>query len=145
MFTSYLLGFLCWHPWRDVFCAPPNTSWDSEQEEDQDETISGKLSTPIFVPVKVDRDSLDKSSGTESDDSSLRYVRFNKVAEVRHLSEIEAADALQARLSYQASLRAGELAKRITLRPPVEQVAKIALIFCLPVSMYTNYVTCVTL
>ncbi|KAH1000872.1 solute carrier family 35 member F5 isoform X1 [Dendroctonus ponderosae] len=135
MFTCYLLGFLCWHPWRDAFCARPNNYdfLDSEPEEDHaDEAVSGKLSTPIFVPVKLaERDSLDKSSGTESDDSSLRYVRFSKVAEVRHLSEVEAADALLARLSYQASMRAGEIAKRATLKLPVEQVAKIALIFCL--------------
>ncbi|XP_019771993.1 solute carrier family 35 member F5 isoform X3 [Dendroctonus ponderosae] len=139
MFTCYLLGFLCWHPWRDAFCARPNNYdfLDSEPEEDHaDEAVSGKLSTPIFVPVKLaERDSLDKSSGTESDDSSLRYVRFSKVAEVRHLSEVEAADALLARLSYQASMRAGEIAKRATLKLPVEQVAKIALIFCLLVSL----------
>lgn len=81
-----------------------------------------------------DRENVERSSGTESDDSSIRSVRFNKVAEVRHMSETEAAEALLARLSYQASLRAGELAKRAATKLPIAKVAKIALIFCILVS-----------
>lgn len=47
------------------------------------------------------------------------------------MSEAEATEALLARLSYQASLRAGELAKRAAIKLPLAKVAKIALIFCL--------------
>lgn len=50
------------------------------------------------------------------------------------MSEAEAAEALLARLSYQASLRAGECAKRAAIKLPVMKIAKIALIFCLLVS-----------
>lgn len=54
---------------------------------------------------------------------------------MRHMSESEATEALLARLSYQASLRAGEIAKRAASRLPILRVAKIALIFCLVVSI----------
>lgn len=133
MFSLYLLGFLIWPPWRDAYCVHPSTYayLESEPEEEVlDEPINARLSNPIYVPIKTDRD-LDKSSGTESDDSSLRLVRFSKVAEVRQLSEIEASDALMARLGYQAYLRAHEIAKRANLKLPVHQVSKLAFVFCL--------------
>lgn len=84
------------------------------------------------MPVKTpDRENFDRSSGTESDDSSIqRSVRFNKLAEVRHMSESEAAEALLARLSYQASVRMGELAKRAATKLAIYKVAHISLIFC---------------
>lgn len=93
-------------------------------------------SNPVYVPVKTTEREIvhDRSSGTESDDSSIRSVRFNKLAEVRHMSEMEATEALLARLSYQASVRAGELAKRAAIKLPMMKVAKIAFIFCLLVS-----------
>lgn len=89
------------------------------------------------MPVKTpeQENNFDFNSGTESDDSSIRSVRFNKLAEVRHMSEAEATEALLARLSYQASLRAGELAKRAAIKLPLIKVAKIALIFCLLVTL----------
>lgn len=84
------------------------------------------------MPVKTpERENL---SGTESDDSSIRSVRFNKLAEVRHMSDAEATEALLARLSYQASVRIGEIARRAATKLPVIHVAKIAFIFCLLVS-----------
>lgn len=86
----------------------------------------------MYVPVKTpDRENFDRSSGTESDDSSIqRSVRFNKLAEVRHMSESEAAEALLARLSYQASVRMGELAKRAATKLAIYKVAHISFIFC---------------
>lgn len=91
------------------------------------------------MPVKTpERENFDFNSGTESDDSSIRSVRFNKLAEVRHMSEAEATEALLARLSYQASLRAGEIAKRAAIKLPVMKIAKIALIFCLLVIIETH-------
>lgn len=47
------------------------------------------------------------------------------------MSESEAAEALLARLSYQASVRAGELARRAATKLPIYKVAKISFIFCL--------------
>lgn len=50
------------------------------------------------------------------------------------MSEAEATEALLARLSYQASQRAGEYAKRAATKLSVMKVAKVALVFCLLVS-----------
>lgn len=52
------------------------------------------------------------------------------------MSEAEATEALLARLSYQASMRAGEMAKRAASRLSIFAVAKLALIFCLLVSQF---------
>lgn len=158
MFTMYLLGFCFWPPWRDYCQKPHNYVYlESDQDEDTFTTTtnpdsinngsqnglnssSNSLSNPIYVPIKTassERDFFDRrGSGTESDDSALsaavqRSVRFSKLAEVRHMSEIEATEALLARLSYQASVRAGEMAKRAAVKLPVVKVAKIAFIFCI--------------
>lgn len=50
------------------------------------------------------------------------------------MSESDATEALLARLSYQASVRAGEQARRQANKFSVQKVAKIALMFCLFVS-----------
>ncbi|XP_049963163.1 solute carrier family 35 member F5 isoform X2 [Schistocerca serialis cubense] len=50
---------------------------------------------------------------------------------VRHMSETDATEALLARLSYQASVRAGEAARRAASKLPLQRVAKVALMFCL--------------
>lgn len=134
MFTLYLLGFLFWPPWKDNCSRPTNYMYiDPDQEDDNYYTeADSSLSKPVYVPVKTpERENFDRSSGTESDDSSIRSVRFNKLAEVRHMSETDATEALLARLSYQASLRAGEIAKRAATKLPIIKVAKISLIFCL--------------
>lgn len=47
------------------------------------------------------------------------------------MSESDATEALLARLSYQASVRAGEHARRQANKFSVQKVAKIALLFCL--------------
>lgn len=73
----------------------------------------------------------ERGSGTESDDSSARSVRFSKLAEVRQMSETEAAEALLARLSYQASARVRDMARRAAAKLPALKVAKVALVFCL--------------
>ncbi|CAH1981810.1 unnamed protein product [Acanthoscelides obtectus] len=136
MFTLYLFGFLFWPPWKESCARSRPADYifiDPDKEDDNYFTdVSCRLSTPVYVPVKTpDRENFDRSSGTESDDSTSRSVRFNKLAEVRHMSENDATEALLARLSYQASLRAGELAKRAASKLPVSRVAKVALIFCL--------------
>ncbi|KAL1502257.1 hypothetical protein ABEB36_007423 [Hypothenemus hampei] len=132
MFTFYLFGFLFWPPWKDAYCTrTANYVYLETEPEDDilDEPINAsRLSNPIYVPIKIAE--RDVSSGTESDDSSLRCVRFNKVAEVRHLSEVEAADALLARLSYQSYIKASEVAKRASVKLPVNQISKLAFVFC---------------
>lgn len=137
MFTLYLLGFLIWPPWKDSCSRPNNYVYIDPDQEDENyySEANSSLSNPIYVPVKTpERENVDKSSGTESDDSTIRSVRFNKLAEVRHMSEIDATEALLARLSYQASLRAGEIAKNEAVKLPVLKVANVALVFCLLVS-----------
>lgn len=51
------------------------------------------------------------------------------------MSENDATEALIARLSYQASVRAGEHARRQANKFSVQKVAKIALMFCFLVSI----------
>uniref|UniRef100_A0A1B0GIH8 Solute carrier family 35 member F5 n=1 Tax=Lutzomyia longipalpis TaxID=7200 RepID=A0A1B0GIH8_LUTLO len=118
MFTIYLLALGLLAPWRDP-CPPTpsstntavgmnnNTSnytlMDPTGEEDSVFTNgapTSSLSDSSFVPVKVDG-----VSGTDSDDSSIRSVRFSKMAEVREMSPHDATEALMSRLSYSASLR----------------------------------------
>ncbi|XP_015440077.1 PREDICTED: solute carrier family 35 member F5 isoform X2 [Dufourea novaeangliae] len=137
MFTLYLLGLCFWPPWRDQCNKPatymfidPNVEDDNFYSEANTSLVSNFLSDPMFVPIKTP-DHCDRSSGTESDDSSIRSVRFSKLAEVRHMSETDATEALLARLSYQASLRAGEHVRRQANKFSVQKVAKIALMFCL--------------
>lgn len=128
MFTFYLLGLCFWPSWREQ-CARPQSFMHLENAEDEQDP-STSLSDPQFVPVKRS----DRSSGTESDDSSVHSVRFNKVAEVRHMSTVDASDALLARLSYNASVRAGETLWRTENKLPIGVVARVALLFCYLVS-----------
>ena len=72
------------------------------------------------------------------------YVRLgigcntcNLFVQVRHMSETDATEALLARLSYHASMRAGEVARRAASKIPIQKVAKISLMFCILVS-YIN-------
>jgi solute carrier family 35 protein F5 len=53
------------------------------------------------------------------------------------MSETDATEALLARLSYQASIRAGEVARCAASKFPIQKVAKISLMFCILVS-YIN-------
>jgi solute carrier family 35 protein F5 len=112
------------------------------------------LSDPIWVPIKFNNDNScvnsEKSSGTESDTSdrtnfknhkfksnsssnNQKSVRFSKLTEVRQLSESQAEEALLARLSYQATLRAQESAysnSRINAKLTIIETAKLSLVFC---------------
>ncbi|XP_027840504.2 solute carrier family 35 member F5 [Aphis gossypii] len=105
-----------------------NNDDDDDEEDDNvftDETE--RLSTASFVPIK----NPSVTSGTESDDSGTvkpnnKVVRFNKVAEVRHLSETEATEALMARLSYAATIRAREICRLSRQLLNLHQTAKLA-------------------
>ncbi|PNF40267.1 Solute carrier family 35 member F5 [Cryptotermes secundus] len=132
MFTLYLLGLCFWPSWRDQCNKPTTYMYIDPNVEDENFYTEGNtsLSDPTFVPIKFP-DPSDRSSGTESDDSSVKSVRFSKLAEVRHMSETDATEALLARLSYQASVRAGEVARRAASKFPIQKVAKISLMFCI--------------
>ncbi|KAK0178197.1 hypothetical protein PV328_002171 [Microctonus aethiopoides] len=135
MFTLYMLGLCFWPPWRDQYNKPANYMFIDPDAQDDNfysepaVTIDASLSDPTFVPIKKP-DNCDRSqSGTESDDSCMRAVRFSKMAEVRHMSENDATEALLARLGYQASIRAGEHARRQAHKFSIQQIAKFALVF----------------
>lgn len=78
------------------------------------------LSDSTFVPIKTN----ETISSTESDDSSIRSVRFSKLAEVREMSPHEANEALMSRLSYSASMR-------IRRQKTHHKTARTALMFCI--------------
>ncbi|GFT94442.1 solute carrier family 35 member F5 [Nephila pilipes] len=140
MFILYLLGFVFWKPWRNQCSSKPMyTLVDPvtvEPEENDSTYVEAEplLSESVWIPIKYHDGSGEKSSGNESDDSvsrqSVKSVHFNQVTEVRHLSESQADDALLARLSYSASLRAQENALKAANKLPMKQVARIALLFC---------------
>ncbi|XP_039277857.1 LOW QUALITY PROTEIN: solute carrier family 35 member F5 [Nilaparvata lugens] len=133
MFSVYLLGLCLWPPWRDQCNRPSNYMYIEPDMDDESfyTEANTSLSDPTFVPIKFPERN-ERNSGTESDDSSVqRSVRFSKLAEVRHMSESDAKEALLARLSYQASLRANDAARRQACKLGVDKVAKLALVFCL--------------
>ncbi|XP_022246997.1 solute carrier family 35 member F5-like [Limulus polyphemus] len=138
MFMIYLFGFIIWKPWRDqCFHRPVYTvsKYFSQLYNAFIVLILPLLSDSTWVPIRF-HDGGDKGSGNESDDSvaarGLKSVRFSKLTEVRQLSDAQADDALLARLSYMASVRAQEAALREATKLSVKQVAKVALLFCIP-------------
>ncbi|XP_069947316.1 solute carrier family 35 member F5 isoform X2 [Cherax quadricarinatus] len=117
MFSLYLMGFIFWSPWRHQ-CIHTN----------HDDTIY--QSEPRYVPLKL-QDAQEKSSDGESDDSSIKSVRFSKLTEVRQMSETEAVDAMMSRLSFSASVHAEQLAMQAANKLSIKEVMKISSIFCL--------------
>lgn len=135
MFIIYLFGFVIWRPWREQCRRVLPTVQHVDPNQEVNEVLvndESTISDPLYLPIKFHGG--DKSSGTESDDpmstlGKARAVRFSKLTEVRQLSESQAEDAMLARLSYTASLRAHELALRLANKLSVKQVAKIAALF----------------
>lgn len=98
MFAAYLVLMGLIAPWREACAKNGNYQLvDPQNEEENFFTPHGSLGDSTFVPIKT--------PDTESDDSSIRSVRFSKLAEVREMSAAEATEALMSRLSYAASLR----------------------------------------
>ncbi|XP_026468944.1 solute carrier family 35 member F5-like isoform X3 [Ctenocephalides felis] len=146
LFTFYLFGLCLWPPWRDYYTnvdpyKSPSYLLVSEPHDDENFTVEDNsptsLGEPVFVPVKTpnretcSEDMHQADCTSDSDDGSIRSVRFNKLAEVRQMPDNGATEALLARLSYHASLRASEAARRAANRLPTQRIAKIALLFCL--------------
>lgn len=128
MFTLYLVGLGVLAPWRAT-CAKSG-SYTLVEQNDDDEPAGmvhspSSLSDSTFVPIKTPTEQV---SGTESDDSSVRSVRFNKLAEVREMSPEEASDALMSRLSYSASIR-------FRRQKTHHKTARTALMFCILVTI----------
>ncbi|KAH8321503.1 hypothetical protein KR074_006815 [Drosophila pseudoananassae] len=132
MFSIYLLVIGILAPWKES-CERQNGNYAMmEQNADDENYYSNQavLGDPTYVPIRsphlgaTANGSTNSLSGTESDDSSVRSVRFSKLAEVREMSAHEATDALMARLSYAASLR-------IRRQKTHHKTAKTALLFCL--------------
>uniref|UniRef100_A0A182Y335 Solute carrier family 35 member F5 n=1 Tax=Anopheles stephensi TaxID=30069 RepID=A0A182Y335_ANOST len=121
MFTIYLIVLGLIAPWKESCTRNGNYSLMDTIEEDEGYYANGtsSLSDSSFVPIKTDS----QVSGTESDDSSIRSVRFSKVAEVREMSPHEASEALMSRLSYAASLR-------VHRQKSHHKTARTALLFC---------------
>ncbi|KAL7737023.1 hypothetical protein ACLKA6_005249 [Drosophila palustris] len=126
MFSIYLLIIGIIAPWKES-CDRQNGNYVMMDQNGDDENYysnQAALGNPTFVPIRVANPINGVLSGTESDDSSVRSVRFCKMAEVREMSAHEATDALMARLSYAASMR-------IRRQKSHHKTAKTALLFCL--------------
>ncbi|KAK4295034.1 hypothetical protein Pmani_032369 [Petrolisthes manimaculis] len=136
MFSLYLLAFTFWRPWRQQCCCSTHTHHVyqevdiSEEDEDVQTADNEHLSEPSYVPLNLN-ETQEKSSEGESDDSSIKSVRFSKLTEVRQMSENEGLDAMMSRLSFSASMRAEQLAMREANKLPIIEVMKISFIFCL--------------
>ncbi|XP_037950307.1 solute carrier family 35 member F5 [Teleopsis dalmanni] len=129
MFTIYLIIIGLIAPWKES-CEKQNgnyTIMDQTLDDENYYTNQASLSDPTFIPIRTGG----VVSGTESDDSSIRSVRFSKMAEVREMSAHEATEALMARLSYAASMR-------IKRQKTHHKTAKTALLFCV-LWFFANY------
>ncbi|XP_045522554.1 solute carrier family 35 member F5 [Pieris brassicae] len=123
----YLL-VLCFTPPTKDPCQPAEYTQLTEAVNETDDEFSdatNSLGDSTFVPVRA-------GETTDSDDATPRAVRFNKVAEVRVMSAAMAGEALLARLSWSASLRASEFAQRRAAAAATRRHIRLALIFTIP-------------
>lgn len=117
LFAIYLVIVSLISPWREACAKNGNYQLvDPQNMEDDAYFTNATLSDSTFVPIKTPE--------TESDDSSIRSVRFSKLAEVREMSAAEATEALMSRLSYAASLR-------VRRQKTHHKTARTALMFCI--------------
>ncbi|GBP07895.1 Solute carrier family 35 member F5 [Eumeta japonica] len=108
LLLMYLLVLCFSPPTRDPCRSTPDYTGDS-----------------TFVPVRA-------GETTDSDDAAPRAVRFNKVAEVRVMSAAQASEALLARLSWAASVRASEHAQRRAAAAATRRHLRLALLYAIP-------------
>lgn len=125
----YLI-ILCFTPPTRDPCQPADyTQLLEPTAETDDENYfndsNSSLGDSTFVPVRA-------GETTDSDDAAPRSVRFNKVAEVRVMSASMASEALLARLSWAASVRATEHAQRRAAAAATRRHLRLALLFCVP-------------
>lgn len=131
MLLVYLF-VLCFNPPSRDPCRPTQDytqllepNGETEDENYFSDSASNSLGDSTFVPVRA-------GEATDSDDAAPRAVRFNKVAEVRVMSASQAGEALLARLSWSASVRASEYAQRRAAAAATRRHVRLALIFCVP-------------
>lgn len=115
MFAMYLVVLGLVAPWREA-CAKNGNYQLVDPNSDDEGFYTNGLSDATFVPIK--------NHETESDDSSIRSVRFSKLAEVREMNAAVATEAIMSRLSYAASIR-------VRKQRTHHKTAKTALIFCI--------------
>ncbi|CAH0590200.1 unnamed protein product [Chrysodeixis includens] len=125
----YLLVLCFTPPTRDP-CQPADYTQLLEATAETDDEnyfneATSSLGDSTFVPVRA-------GETTDSDDAAPRAVRFNKVAEVRVMSAAMASEALLARLSWAASVRATEHAQRRAAAAATRRHLRLALLFCVP-------------
>ncbi|XP_068620259.1 solute carrier family 35 member F5 [Battus philenor] len=121
---------LCFSPPTRDPCRPADyTQLLEPTAETDDENYytepTSSLGDSTFVPVRA-------GETTDSDDTAPRAVRFNKVAEVRVMSAAMAGEALLARLSWAASVRASEHAQRRAAAAATKRHLRLALLFSAP-------------
>ncbi|XP_052755766.1 uncharacterized protein LOC113521824 [Galleria mellonella] len=125
----YLLVLCFTPPTRDP-CRPVDYTQLLEHSAETDDEnyfseTTNSLGDSTFVPVRA-------GETTDSDDAAPRAVRFNKVAEVRVMSAAMAGEALLARLSWAASVRASEHAQRRAAAAATRRHLRLALMFAVP-------------
>lgn len=127
MFMVYLMGFMFSKSWRST---GQNIEYQQLKQDvlDEPEDLTSVISEPTFVPVKTE-DGAKNVPELDALESSTKSVRFNGVVEVRELSPNEAVDALMARLSYSASIRAEVATRRCADRLSVHETVKAAATF----------------
>ncbi|XP_047030886.1 solute carrier family 35 member F5 isoform X3 [Helicoverpa zea] len=130
----YLLVLCFTPPTRDP-CQPADYTQLLEQTGETDDESYFNESTNSLVQTQGDSTFVPVRAGetTDSDDAAPRAVRFNKVAEVRVMSAAMASEALLARLSWAASVRATEHAQRRAAAAATRRHLRLALLFCVPV------------
>lgn len=116
MFAMYLIVLGLVAPWRDACIRNSSYQLVEPTGSDDEGFYTNSLSDSTFVPIKT--------PDTESDDSSLRSVRFSKLAEVKEMNAAVATEAIMSRLSYAASIR-------VRRQRTHHKTAKTALIFCI--------------
>lgn len=129
----YLLVLCFTPPTRDP-CQPADYTQLLEQTGETDDESYFNESTNSLVQTQGDSTFVPVRAGetTDSDDAAPRAVRFNKVAEVRVMSAAMASEALLARLSWAASVRATEHAQRRAAAAATRRHLRLALLFCVP-------------
>jgi len=131
MLAVYLAGFLLHRSWW-YQCRKDNVHCPQNKDDDVKINSDSLLSDPVFVPIKFDKKYNDNAASSEAEDSSAhsRTVRFSRLSEVRQMSAAHGEEALLARLSYAAYMRAEECRLKAANKLTVRQISKIAGIFC---------------
>lgn len=161
LFMMYFIGFLFYKPWQLQcgLCIMQTTprhvkSQGNIQREEPSESsklspalkafdhpsnYSSRSGSPIPNSLLTDptyenmTDDDISTTGSEVDiaDRAKRRVRFNRIREVRHLSEKDSRAAMLARLSYSSIEDLEEVLSSLSNRVPFTDTIRLALLFCI--------------